>query len=206
MLDMIIDFKVPMYRFFSDETHANSMLNNGLVYFNTVKGFTTLEDEKFRDLDEGGHAFKVPTPMTRTGPGPWPEVIIAHSIKKRRIPDVWAFCGTCSPASSARKPFSVRVNHVIGFIRHLDYALQLRFNQQLKILFGPVSYYDEDHNAMSPHEQPPYFSKLAKYKDELEFRIIIIPPLGIEEIQPEVFKQPDPYKIFSKGVLLYPNK
>lgn len=150
--------------------------------YNNKAIYTTLEDEKFRDFDEGGHAFKVPSPMTRVGPGPWPEVIISHGIRKRRIPDVWAFCGTCSPVSTARKPFSVRVNHVVGFIRHLDYALQLRFNQQLKNLFGPVSYYDDEQNMMSPHEQPPYFSKLAKYKDELEFRIVIIPPSSIEHL------------------------
>lgn len=200
---MQITFNIPMYRFFSKEEYLDSMLKNGLVYFNTVRAFNILEDEKYRDLDEGGHVFKVPTKMTPLygDSKHFPEIVVAQTLKKRRIRDAWAFCGSCSPASKAKKSYAVRVEPVIGFMQQLDYALEKKYGEKLQILFGPVSYYTEEMNSFSIHEQPPYFSKLASYKDDLEFRIVVIPPDSMAKIKPQTFQLPEPNKIFSKALI-----
>jgi hypothetical protein len=201
---MILTFNIPIYRFFSEEAHLESMLTEGLVYFNTIKAFNTLNDPQYQDIDEGGHMFKQDTSKgwTSTGSNDGPKLISSVTIRKRRIPDAWAFCGTCSTVSKAKKQFAIRVDHPMDFVRQLDYSIEQRFGTKLNILFGPVSYYNLNMDMLSPQEQPPYFSKLEKYKDDLEFRIVIIPPDNIKDLKPEVFKLPEPNKIFSKALIL----
>jgi hypothetical protein len=201
---MLLHFNIPLYRFFSKESQVESMLNEGLVYFNTIKAFNTLDDPRYKDIDEGGHAFKQDTSKgwTSTGSNDGPKLISSVTIRKRRIPDAWAFCGTCSTVSKAKKQHAIRINHTMDFIRQLDYSLEQKFGTKLPIFFGPISYYNLETDRFSPHEQPPYFSKLDKYKDDLEFRIVIIPPENIKDLKPEIFKLPEPNKIFSKTLIL----
>ena len=198
-------FNIPLYRFFSKESHVDSMINDGLVRFNTVRAFNTLDDDQYRDIDEGGHVFKEPTKMIPLygDPRHLPKIVVAQTLRKRRIPDAWAFCGSCSPASKAKKSYAVRIEHVIGFMQQLDYALEKKYGEKLQILFGPVSYSTEEMNSFSKHEQPPYFSKLEIYKNDLEFRVVVIPPDSLEKIEPETFQIPEPNKIFTKAFCLH---
>lgn len=69
---MLLHFPIPMYRFLDQEIYADSMVNNGLVPFNTISALSKLENPQYSDFDEGGHTFKIQTPMYNVGAGPWP--------------------------------------------------------------------------------------------------------------------------------------
>jgi hypothetical protein len=208
---MLLHFNVPLYRFFEKEQYANDMLLRGAVRLNTVRAFNSLENPQYKDIDEGGHFFKQDGSKgwTKVGnwDGPGPEIISSVTIRKRRIPDAWAFCGTCSTVSKAQKKYAVRIDRIFDFMRQLDYAMEQKFGEKLPIFFGPVSYYDLQADMFSSQEQPVYFAKQCKYKDDHEFRIVVLPPPPmIDNLQPETFILPEPSKVFSKPLILPLNK
>src|SRR6185295_16072510 len=128
---------------------------------------------KYRDDDEAGHTFKEPTTMYYEGDSDIPDefrpkLVTAFTSRKRRIPDAWGFCGTCSPVSAAKKPYAAMIINLRYFVQELDFLIEQKFGQQLPILLGPVCYYsNEGVNAINPQENPPYFSKLESYKNDL---------------------------------------
>lgn len=126
------------------------------------------------------------------------KVITSQTLRKRKIPNVWVLCGSCSIIRKAKKQYTVRINPVFDFLGQLEYSIENKFGRKLPIFFGPVSYIDDINNGFTHDEQPLYFSKSSSYKDDLEFRIVVYPPYEIKNLEPETFKLPEPGRVVSK--------
>lgn len=192
---MAIITPITIYRFFSKEEHANKMVNNGEIFFNVVTAFSKLEDERFRDQSEGLHLFKH---VHRQ------ENMIGVSHGYRKIIDAWAFCGTTSTASSAKKNHCVWIKNFHAFVTQIQEAANKKFGHEMPILFGPVSYNCRDSEPFSAAQHTPYFTKPKEKMSDLEFRIVIPPTKDIDEkdIQPFTLIIPRPKEVFEKVFIL----
>jgi len=194
---MDILFPAPVFRFFDKEKYANEMLFNGEIFFNTINSFPHLENEAYRDEREGFHTFKVDssTKKNKESIG----FINSHTIKTRKIPDAWVFCGTCSTASDAKKVYCVQAAPFGNFFTQIHNAVVEKFNKELPILFSPVSYVSEK-PSIYPEAFATYFTKQEKFKGDVEFRIVIIPPKEflLEPLKPLTLKIANPTSVFKK--------
>lgn len=174
----------PIYRFFSKKEHLEEMVSLGKLRFTPTSAFAGLEDMKYRDEGENYYHFKVREDRSRTiivdGKEHTVEGGIVHSTY-REINEAWAFCGTTSIISSARKPYSAYIKNFGLLMQKIDEAILLKFNERLLIMFGPVAYYEREMDLLSEVNPPPYFSKDQRFKTDLEFRIVIVPSEKIYE-------------------------
>lgn len=194
---MDILFPAPIFRFFDKKEYAERMLNDGEVFFNTIDSFPELTDDNYKDEREGFHTFKTDTSTlnNRNTLG----FIGSHSIKTRKIENAWAFCGTCSTSSDAQKTYCVQVHPFGNFFLQLHNAVRKKFNQELPILFSPVSYVSEK-QSLFPEAFQPYFTKRGKYQGDIEFRVVIIPPKELlnESLTSMTLNIENPSNVFKK--------
>ena len=198
---MAIIFPIPLYRFFSKSEHALAMVTKGEIFFNKISAFTELEDKNFRDETEKTHLFKEIYNSPDSNDSSY---TVDH--KHRRISDAWAFCATPSSASLAKKEFCVWIKDVNYLLNQIDKAVQIKFGQELPILFGPISYNSKDADVFSKVIHPPYFTKPEAKMGDLEFRIVILPPnnMKIQDILPMTLIIPNPSFIFEETLVVTP--
>ena len=192
-------FPIPLYRFFTKNEHAEAMVKNGEIFFNTVSAFQNLADDKFRDETEKTHLFKtIHHSQHQFGYG--------HSIdyKHRKLFDAWAFCATASTASIAIKEHCVCIKNFGYFLNQIEIAVKHKFGDNHPVLFGPVAYNLKEDDLFSTVVHPPYFTKPKSKVNDLEFRIVIPPPKEMEEndIHPMTLTIPNPEYVFEKTFIL----
>jgi hypothetical protein len=196
---------VPIYRFFDKKTYADNLADKGLMRLTPTAAFPKLIDSKYKDEQEGFYEIKTFEPWdNKSDNGDY--LVAGHgSSKYRKIDDAWAFCASTSNVSTARKDFTVCIHNFGRLTTELTKAVKKKFNEDLPIMFGPISYYDRNLGAFSHIPRPPYFSKPENFKNDLEFRIVIIPSKQIYELgnlEPIEIEIENPKEIFTKTYIL----
>ena len=197
----------PVYRFFSKKEYATDLVHNGNMRFTPVSAFTTLDDPKYRDGGEKYYHIKTrkdhSVNIEVDGKKRTIEGFGVHSTH-RRIDDAWAFCGTTSIVSSARKAFPTYIKNFGLLLQKLEQAIEKEFGEQLTILFGPIAYYNRNMDLFSEVPNPPYFSKPEKFMRDLEYRIVIVPSNRIYErgqIDALTLKIDSPDEVFGETLI-----
>lgn len=169
----------PVYRFFSKKEYAKDLLN-GNMRFTPVSHFGELGDEKYKDKGESFYHIKqresrkIKIGVDKNGNDLFVEGGSVHSTH-RKIDDAWAFCGTTSIISEARKGHGIVITQFGRLMHKIEDSIQRHFEERLTILFGPVAYYDRHMDMFNSADTPPYFAKDKKYSKDFEFRIVIVP-------------------------------
>ncbi len=203
----------PIYRFFSKKEHAEDLFLNGNMRFTPVSYFGELEDESYRDKGESFYhimqreTHKIKIGVKENGEDIFLEGGSANSTHKK-LDDAWAFCGTTSIISEARKDFSVVITQFGRLMNKIEESIQENFNERLTLLFGPVAYYDRHMNMFNSADTPPYFSKDKKYSQDFEFRIVIVPTNKMYDetkiFKPLILKIDKPEEVFMETNIINP--
>jgi hypothetical protein len=199
-------FPVPLYRFFSKKSHLDEMVNEGKLFFNTIHAFTKLDNANFRDENENIYQFKIFKELKHEVDG---QIMKGGDTlyRHRKISDAWAVCFSSSNCSDAIKDYCVTVINFGRLLNLIEQAVNNYFNKDVLVMFGPVSYVSDKRDCFPPVPNTPYFTKNDKYKGDLEFRIVIVPPndFPVEAIQPFTLTLPNPEDIFKDVWVLQEN-
>lgn len=123
-------FPTPIYRFFSKKEYAEKLVQKGEMRFTPVSAFTSLNDIRFRYVNESYYNLKTRNNYTDKITYDGKEYNLEggeNTSNYIRIGDAWAFCGTTSIISSAKKSFPT-------YIKNLD----IKFDNPDE-LFGSIT-------------------------------------------------------------------
>jgi hypothetical protein len=198
----------PVYRFFSKKEYADDLVLNGNMRFAPVSAFATHDDPKYRDEGEKYYYIKQRHDHTKIveidGKEHKIEGFGVHSTH-RKIEDAWAFCGTTSIVSTARKTYPTYIRNFGLLMRKIEIAIHSKFGEELLVMFGPVAYYNRTMDLASEVPCPPYFSKSETFLSDLEFRIVIIPSdkiYDMGQIEPLTLTIDNPEEVFGETLIL----